>query len=171
MKNLASYKVMIIALMITFTIPVLAQKTDNNIPSNVTASFATKYPKAEVKKWDVADDGYTAKAKEGSHKYFATFDKYGNWVKTVTKHNWSWDIDPVVKKAFRKSKYGYWHVYAVAVIDSPTGQICQVMVNDTNHPVDALHQDILSKEHLLVFKMNGELVEEKDITPSLQVKG
>jgi Putative beta-lactamase-inhibitor-like, PepSY-like len=170
MKNSKSIKTLFIVLMMFYTNHIIAQGSKkNDIPSNVSTAFAAKYPKAEVKNWTADTTGieYTATAKESHHKYYATFDKNGKWVETVTKYNWSWDLSPIVKKAFRKSKYGYWHVYSVNVVDSPSGQICKISVNNTNHPVDAYHQDVLPLEHLLIFKMNGDFVEERNITASL----
>ena len=167
MKKLISVKALLIVLVILYSSHTTAQSKNADVPSTISTAFTAKYPKAELKNWKAIDDGYTATAKEGHHKYFATFNKDGKWIQTVTKYNWSWNLTPVVKKAFRKSKYGYWHVYHVDVIDAPSGQFCQIMVNDTNHPVDALHQDVLPREHLLIFKMNGDFVDEKNISASL----
>ena len=149
--------------MIFCTNTIFAQSdSKNNVPGAVITAFAAKYPKAEVKNWAIENDEYTAKAKGDNGKYFATFDKNGDWVKTVSKFNWPWHLTPVVRKAFKNSQYGAWHIYGINIVEKPSGQFYQVMVDDANHPVDAFHQNVSTQNRLLEFKSDGELVKEKN---------
>ncbi len=143
---------------------IFAQNNNKNIvPGNVLAALNTKYPQAEVKNWNIVNNEYTAKAKDDHHKYYATFDKNGNWIKTTSKFNWPWHLSPAVKKAFRKSNYGSWHIYGINIVETPSGKFYQVMVDDTTHPIDALHQNVQTENRLLEFKPNGELMKEENI--------
>ncbi|HTE01183.1 MAG TPA: PepSY-like domain-containing protein [Mucilaginibacter sp.] len=160
MKSLRSYKMYFIALTMFYTNHILAQST-NDVPSIVSTAFATKYPKAEVKKWNVVNHEYIAKAKEGRHKYNATFDQKGNWIMTATKINWPWKLPAVVKASFKKCKYKNWNMYSVKLIDKPTGQFYQILVDDRNHPVDIFHQNLVTENRLVEIKSNGELVKER----------
>jgi len=164
MKNFKSYIAIIIVVMIFCATTVNAQFVDkNNVPANVTAAITAKYPKADVKSWQLTNGAYTAKVKEGGNKYFVTFDKNGAWVYTVSKHNWPGALSPVVKKAFNKSNYGAWHIYGVNIVDSPKGQIYQVMIDDSNHRVNARHNEIFTDNRMVEFKSTGEFVGEKDV--------
>lgn len=146
-------------LMAFYTSHVLAQN-DRNIPETVIKAFAARYPKAEVKSWTVGNNGYTAKAKEGGHKYFATFDKNAGWIGTTTKVNWPWNLPPAIKIAFKKSKYGAWNIYTVNILESASGRFYQIVVDDRNHPVDIFHQELVNERRLLEFRSNGEFIKE-----------
>jgi hypothetical protein len=163
MKSLKSY-IAIIVVMILFCANSTAQaKTVNDVPSAVANAFKTKYPNATVKNWDLADNIYTAKAKDEHGKYYASFDNNGNWVNTTIKYNWPGHLTPAVKKAFRNSEYSGWHIYGVNVIESPSGQSYQVLVDDANHKINSNHQELFTLDHLLEYKANGELMQDKSL--------
>jgi len=165
MKVLKFLKALIIIVMISCTTQAIAQsnsKTD--VPSAVLAAFTAKYPNATIRSWNTGKNEYTAKAKEGSHKYFATFDKNGAWIQTVSKHNWPGSLSPAVKKAFNKSEYAAWHIYGVNIVDSPSGQVYQVMIDDSNHRINARHQEQFTDNRMVEFKSTGEFIGEKNIT-------
>ena len=155
---------MIILLMVICASHAIAQSNVNNpMPTAVTTAFTTKYPNATIKNWNVINDEYTAKAKDDHHKYYATFDKNGTWLKTTTKFNWPWHLSPVVRKAFKKSEYGAWHIYGINIIETPAGEFYQVLVDDANHQADALHQEIFTRNRVLEFKPDGELIKGNNI--------
>jgi len=150
--------------MVFCTTFIFAQSNNKNeIPATVQAAFTAKYPNAQVKDWDVANDQFTAKAKEASHKYFATFDKNGNWVNTVTKYNWPGHLSPPVKAAFKKSEYSSWHIYGINIVQSPAGQVYQVMVDDANHKINSNHQELFTVNHTIEYTQDGNQVKENII--------
>jgi hypothetical protein len=165
MKKLRCYTALIMLVMIFCTSNIIAQSNNKNeVPATVLAAFAAKYPNAAIKNWNVNNGEYIAKAKAGNRKYFATFDNKGAWIKTVSKFNWPGSLSPLVRKAFNKSKYSAWHIYEINLVDTPSGQFYQVMVDNTNPPIDAFHQDLQISDWLLEFKSNGELISERNIT-------
>ena len=164
MKNFKLYSALTIIVMVFCVAQVSAQTVDkNNVPAVVLASFSSKYPAAEAKGWKINNDEYTTKAKEGGHKYFATFDKNGAWIYTVSKHNWPGALSPEVKRALNKNGYGIWHIYGVNIVDSPKGQIYQVMIDDSNHRINARHNEIFTDNRMVEFKSTGEFIGEKNV--------
>ncbi len=162
MKNLKLYMATVVLAMIFCTSNIIAQSNKKiEIPTTILTTFASKYPKATVKNWSMNNNEYTAKAKEGGHKYYATFDENGRWIKTVSKYNWPWKLSPVVRKAFYKSEYGAWHIYGVHIIETPSGEFYQVLIDNTNQPADALHQSVLTVNKVVEYKSTGEFIKEK----------
>ena len=159
MKNL-KLNIAGVILAITFcTTNVIDQSINkNDVPANVLTAFTTKYPKADIKNWQVADNEYTVKIKEDGHKCYVSFDKDGNWLRTTSKFNWPWHLTPVVKKAFKDSEFGGWHIYGVNIIETHLGKFYQVLVDDANHPIDASHQEIFTENRIIEFKSTGEVV-------------
>ncbi|MBB3055767.1 PepSY-like domain-containing protein [Mucilaginibacter gotjawali] len=164
MKSIKTYTALTIMAMVFCTSLIFAQANNKNeVPANVQAAFTAKYPNAQVKDWEAVNEQFTAKAKEAGHKYFATFDKNGNWVNTVTKYNWPGHLSPPVKEAFKKSEYSGWHIYAINIVESPAGQVYQVMVDDANHKINANHQELFTVNHTIEFKQDGNQVKQNII--------
>ncbi len=164
MKSLKSYTALIIIAMIACATSIFAQSNNGaDVPQNIAAAFKTKYPDAQVKSWITNNDGYTAKAKGSNGKYFASFDKSGNWTKTVTTYYWPGHLTPEVRNAFRKSEYGGWHIYRTNVVETPAGKFYQVLVDDSNHKINANHQELFTEDRLVEYKATGELVVDKNI--------
>ena len=160
MKKLKSIKVLFIVWMMFCTNHIIAQGNTTGVPSTVIKAFTAKYPKAEVKNWNALNNEYTARAKENGHGYYATFDQNGKWIKTTTKVNWPWHLPLVIKTAFKKSKYGSWNIYTVRIVEEPTGQLYQLIVDDRNHPVDMFHDNLVTENRVVDFKSNGEFITE-----------
>jgi len=161
MKSIKSPVALAIVAMVFCTSLIFAQSNNTTeVPAAVQSAFAAKYPNAQVKNWEATNNRFTAKAKEAGHKYFATFDKNGNWVNTITKYNWPGHMSPNVKQAFKKSEYGSWHIYGINIVESPAGQVYQVMVDDANHKINANHQELFTVNHTIEFKQDGNLVKE-----------
>src|ERR1700722_3187574 len=91
MKFLKSYIAMIIIVMVIGITNTFAQSS-NSTPNAVSKAFTAKYPKAEIKKWSETNGSFTAKAKDGRQKFFATFDQNGNWLSTASKINGSGNL-------------------------------------------------------------------------------
>jgi hypothetical protein len=165
MKNLRSY-IAIITVALVFCAANINAQNNSDIPNAVTAAFAAKYPKAEIKSWNLVNDLYVAKAKDENGKYSASFDKSGAWVKTTIKYSWPWHLKPEVKAGFKKSKYSAWHIYAVNKVEKPTGEFYEILIDDANHKISAFHQELLTTNWLLEFKANGEFITERNINDS-----
>lgn len=154
--------------MVSYSNHILAQN-NTSVPEMVAASFAKKYPAAEVKKWNSSNNKFTAVAKEHGHKCLVTFDQKGNWLNTTTKVNWPWKLPQVVKAAFKKSEYKNWNMYSVRIIDKPTGQFYQILVDDRNHPVDIFHQNLVTEKRKVEIKSNGDIVNQTEDTENVSL--
>lgn len=56
-----------------------------DVPKKITTTFKAKYPTAEEVIWSMADDIYTAEFVLDGYDAIETFEKNGNWIKTVTE--------------------------------------------------------------------------------------
>jgi|SRR5471030_2701686 len=167
MKNLKSYIALVILLMIFCTSNIMAQAVmKNNIPDAVVAAFTAKYHKAEIKKWTVTNDGYTAKAKADGHTFYTTFDKNSQWVETTSKIAWSWDLPTDVKGALKHSKYAAWRVDKLKKVETPSGSFYQVLIDNLYLQPDADHA-AFADNYVLSFKPDGELFGKKSISSML----
>jgi len=146
---------------------IIAQNTNNaNIPNTVVASFSEKYPKAEIKKWEIKDDQYTAKATEDHHSFYATFDKSSQWVKTTSKISWSWNLPSEIKLALKKSKFAAWRVDGIKKVETTTGNSYQVLV-DNLYQQTVGSQVSSAENYILEFKPNGDLFDKKSVSSPL----
>ena len=157
MKFLKSYSALIIIALILVASNTFAQSS-NNIPNTVTAAFSAKYPKASIKKWSEANNSYTAVARDGGQKFYATFDQSGNWVSTASKIRWSWNLPSDVSASLRNSKYAAWKIDGIKKVDSPSAGIYQVCVDDRFLHRDGAHADVFTNNKVLNIKANGEIV-------------
>jgi hypothetical protein len=166
MKNFKLYMALIVMVTIFCANTVFAQKSSKNVPATVVAAFTSKYPKAEIKNWDISNDEFTAKAKEGDHKFYVTFDNNGTWVKTASKINWSWNLPADVRASLKSSKYAGWRVDGVKKIESPTGEFYQVLVDNVYLQVDADHA-VFAENWIVNFKPGGEIFATQSISSPL----
>lgn len=165
MKNSRMMKVVLVMVMSLFiTIDVAEAKNAVNIPQAVVMSLNSKYPGAVVKKWAVKNNAYTAKAVINGHKYFATFDKRGNWISTASNTNFAYKMPKVINKAYQKSPYNNWTVYFAKKVEKPTGEFYHLLVDDVNLHVGINHQQVYTQDKMLEFKADGMLTGIKDIT-------
>jgi len=154
--------VMVMGLLITNGIA--QAKDEPGIPQAVVQSLNSKYPGAIVKKWKMQDNAYTAKAVVDGHKYFATFDKHGNWISTASTVNFAYKMPKVINSAYQRSPYNNWTVYFAKKVEKPSGEFYQLMVNDVNLHVGINHQLVYTQDKMLEFKADGMLTSIKDIT-------
>jgi hypothetical protein len=167
MKILKLYTALIIMLMIGYTNNIIAKPiSKNDVQANVIATFTAKYPKAEVKGWQLANDEYTAKAKENGRKFFATFDKNGQWIKTTIQISWSRNLPADVRAALKESKYAAWRVDKIKKIETPDGEFYQVLVDNVDQQIDADHMGF-AENYVLNFKPGGEIFAEQSISSPL----
>jgi hypothetical protein len=165
MKNSGMFKVMLVIVTGLFITNGIAQAKDqSNIPQAVVSSLNNKYPNAIIRKWEVQDNAYTAKTIVNGHKYFATFDKSGNWVSTVSNVNWAYKMPEVINSAYQKSPYNNWSVYFAKKVEKPSGEFYQLLVDDVNLHVGINHQLVYTQDKMLEFKADGMLTGIKDIT-------
>ena len=156
---------MLVTIMGLFITNGIAQaKSETNIPQVVMLSLNNKYPGAIVKKWTVQGNVYTAKAVVDGHKYFATFDKHGNWISTASNVNWAYKMPKVINSAYQKSPYNNWTVYFAKKVEKPSGEFYQLLVDDVNLHVGINHQLVYTQNKMLEFKADGMLTGINDIT-------
>jgi len=169
MKNSKTVKLMLVMVMGLFITNGIAQaKSENDIPQAVVLSLNNKYPGAIVKKWKVQNNAYTAKTIVGGHKYFATFDKSGNWVSTASSVNWAYKLPKIIRSAQQKTPYNNWTVYFAKKVVKPSGEFYQLMVDDVNLHVGVNNQAVLTQDKMLEFKADGTLTRIKDISSNPQ---
>jgi len=161
MKKSFFYAVTIIVAVISCSYQLNAQNPDSLlIPESVRTAIAKKYPGAEVKKWRVIPNGYTAKTKKNGQKYSVTFDHDANWISTESKLNWPWHMPIAVKNAYKKSNYSNWNIYQIRIVDSPAGLVYRIFVDDRNHPVDIFHQGQTIRNRTLTVKPDGKVIDD-----------
>ena len=158
--------VMVMGLFITNGIA--QAKSDNDIPQVVVLSLNNKYPGAIIKRWKVQDNAYTAKTIVGGHKYFATFDKNGDWISTASSANWAYKLPKIIRSAHQRSEYNNWTVYFAKKVQKPTGEFYQLLVDDQNLHVGVNNQSVYTRDKMLEFKADGTLTGIKDITSDPQ---
>jgi hypothetical protein len=164
MKNSKCYRLIAIMVMVlTTTFSFAGNKDENTVPAVVVASFNTKYPDAKLEKWQVKDDGYTAKAIIDHHKYFATFDKNGNWVSTASTISWSWSLPATIKAAYNKSTYNSWNIFESKKIEKPSGEFYQLWIKSRTVSTLYPHPYLTRSQKLLDFKTNGQLAAVHDV--------
>lgn len=151
-----------------FCPPIIFAQTNvkNEVPPGVVAAFATKYPGAELKKWEITNNEYTAKAVEGRKKFYATFSKENNWVKTTSKISWSKNLPPLVNASLKKSLYASWKIDGIKKVETPDSVFYEVLVDNLYQQIDADHAGF-AENLVLNFKPAGELFEKKAISSAL----
>lgn len=164
MKNLKFPKLIIIIVMIVFSSKINAQSVHNDVPENVAKALSTKYPDAKVKHWKTKNDLYIAAISANHHKYFAAFDKNGNWVATTSTFRWPWSLPVNVKQAFKHSGYYSWNMYLGKKVEKPSGVSYQLLIDNSNTAGVALANTNLTTDRLLEFTADGTLMANKDIT-------
>jgi Putative beta-lactamase-inhibitor-like, PepSY-like len=165
MKNLKLFMITLAMLTVVLSIKTTAQTNDTKaIPQVVTASFKTKYPGVEIKRWKTENNKYVAKATIDNHKCFASFDANGNWLNTTSRIAWPWKLPKTVKEAFGRTKYNNWHIYTVMKVEKPSGESYALMIDNGNLQIDATHQSVVPSDKLLEFKSDGILTQVIDVS-------
>jgi len=166
MKFLHSTIALIVVTMIICSVNTFAQ-TANNIPNTVTAAFATKYPKARIKKWVETNGSYTAEARDSHQKFFAVFDQNGHWVSSALKINWSRNLPSQVQASIRNSKYAAWKIDGIKKVESPSEALYQVCVDDHFLHRDGAHAGAFTNSKVLNIKADGQIIAENNISSPL----
>jgi len=167
MKNFKLYVAVIIMMMICYTSNSIAQASGkNDVPANVLAAFKARYPRADIKNWEISNNEYTAKAKEDGKKFYASFDQNSQWVKTASQINGSWNLPGDVKAALKGSKYAAWRVDKIKKIETPDGDFYEVLVDNVYQQIDADHMGF-TENYVLNFKPTGEIFAEQSVKSAL----
>lgn len=101
------------AVLMVIVLPVIgrAQRSvsPENVPTEVSKAFTTKYPGQQVEKWKHEDSIYSAIYNKSGIKYAADFLTSGKWLQTsyrITRKK----LPQEVKNAIRQSKYASWRI-------------------------------------------------------------
>lgn len=165
MKKLEIFKAAAVMMMVCFSAVSIAQPANyDGIPPVVMASVSKKYPGAKIKKWQIKNGDYTAKAIIGGHKYAITLNKNGDWLSTASIIGWAHALPKVVNTAYRKTSYNTWHIYLEKKVEKPTGEFYQLLVDDSELHIGQNHEPVYTVNKLLEFKADGTLAMIKDIT-------
>lgn len=165
MKILKIFKAAILLMIVLFATALYAQPNGSkNVPETVVESLKQKYPTAELKGWKVNDGLYTAKIRLDGKKYFTNFDANGNWVNTVSKVSWTWDLPKPVNEGFKNSEYRSWNIYDIHQVAKPTGVYYQLTVNNANSTEIAYSAGHFATERLIEFNTNGAITSTRELT-------
>jgi hypothetical protein len=165
MKNSKIFKTVTILMIVLFAAALNAQPHDTkNIPETVVAALKQKYPTAELKGWNVNDDVYTAKIRLDGKKYFTAFNKNGDWINTVSKISWTWDLPKPVNEGFKNSQYRSWNIYDIHQITKPSGVFYQLTVNNANFTEISHSEGHFATERQIEFNVNGALTSTRELT-------
>jgi hypothetical protein len=168
MKSSKIFLITVIMLMVVFSINTIAQtSSEKAIPQNVISAFSAKYPGAIVKSWKAEHDQYIAKAIINNQKCFVKFDQDGGWINTMSKIKWTWNLPKDVLASYKKTKYRAWHIDYLTKVESPSGDLYQVIVDDSNLQPDADHALLFASDKLLEFNPDGILTQAFDVTDNL----
>jgi len=140
-----------------------AQGKNNKVPEAVVSSFNSKYPNVQVKSWKTHDQMYTAKIIMDRKKAFASFDASGNWINTVSKVSWTWDLPKPVNNGFKNSTYRSWNIYDIHQIEKPSGVYYQLTVNNANSTEIAYSAGHFATERQIEFNTEGALTATRDL--------
>jgi len=156
------FKAVTILMMVLFATAIYAQSNNSkNVPETIVSALKQKYPAAELKGWKVSDDVYVAKISLDGKKCFAAFDVNGNWINTVSKVSWSWDLPKNVNAAFKNSGYQSWNIHQVA---KPSGLYYQLTVNNANSTEIANSAGHFATERQIEFNADGTLTATRELT-------
>ena len=146
---------------------VFAQNSNNTIPTAVSTAFIAKYPMATIKTWHTDKTGFVAKATAGNQKFYAAFDQNGNWVNTVSKISWSWNLPSDVRTSLKEGKYAAWRIDGIKKVETPGKNFYQVCVDNGYLQQDADHASAFTDNKVLDFNASGEVFAETNISSPL----
>ena len=141
--------------------------TTQEIPKAVIDSFSAKYPHVSVKSWEIKDQNYTAKFLLDGRKFWAAYDKKGNWLNTMSKINWTWKLPKQVLNGLKHSQYASFKVNGIKDVQTPSKHFYQVLVDDSTAQPDADHAAVFTQNYVLAFDSNGVLFSKKSISSPL----
>jgi hypothetical protein len=164
-KKLQNMKKLIILIAIAmFSETMIAQA--NKIvepPQPVSAAFASRFPNAQLKKWELRKEGYIADFRLDGRKLFAYYAADGSWKGTETPIKWTKNLPAAVKEGWRNGDYSAWTVLDIKRIETPEQPLYTLHVNNGNL-LDANKHDAYLEEYVLFFNEKGEMV-RKDRMP------
>ena len=167
MKNFKLHAAFIVMFIGSYNNNIFAQTNSRNIiPDNVIVAITAKYPNAEIKNWESTNNEYTAKVKENGHKFYATFDKNSQWIKTTSQVSRWRNLPANVRATFKESKYASWRVDKLKKVEAPSGDFYQVLVDNLYQQIDADHMGF-AENYVLNFRPSGEIFAEQNISSPL----
>jgi hypothetical protein len=134
----------------------------NAVPQKILSAFQLKYPSAQVKKWNMNNDGYVTKFFLNKKEYLAYYTADADWVRTETKIKWTWKLPAAVKTALHSSEYASWYVDEMKQVETPGEHKYMIHVDDGNK-LDSDHHDAFKEDFMLYFSANGELIKKEKL--------
>jgi uncharacterized protein YxeA len=119
------------------------------IPSEVTDSFAARYPHAQKVSWKDNLTNFEAQFILNSYEMSADFNSKGEWQSSEKKIKFE-ELPSAVQDGFSKSKYSNWEKLSVAEIEK-NGEQLQYRVY--------VKKSTVEKKYLF-FDANGKLVRD-----------
>jgi hypothetical protein len=137
---------------------IAAHKPSSTVPSAVTSAFEKRYPDAQVKKWKaVSNNDFAVRFRYHNARYTALFQPDGRWEKTVRMYALTHQTPEGVREGFRHSGYEGCNIDGVKEVMTP-GQHLYVIAVDDGDYFDANHHDAFTRDFLLTFTADGQLV-------------
>jgi hypothetical protein len=148
-------KKLISALFFTLAIVAIALGNGIDVPKKVNAAFVAKFPAAEFVEWAMENGDYTAQFSEEDYSISCSFDKTGNWTKTITEI-YEEDLAETIT-TFLKENYYSSSVVLVAKIETPDDISYSVSI-EVEIESDDEEEDVETKGYTLIFNKDGKLI-------------
>ena len=155
-------KKLLFVLVVVFVAETMIAQADTAVivPQAVSSAFTTRFPTAQLKKWEQRQQGYIAVFRQNGQKLFAYYSADGSWIGTEFPISWSKDVPVAVKKAWKKDGYASWKRDEVKRIDYPDSLVYVVYV-DNSPTLNAEHMYIDAEKWALFYNQKGELVRKE----------
>ena len=139
---------------------VLAQKS---IPQNIAFAFSSKYPKANLLKWEIKNGNFILNFNLDKKKYLAVYSPKADWLRTERKVSFSSKLPSAVKKGLRSSDYAAWTISGIKHVEEPGSQVFLIQVHNGNM-LSADHSYLYKIDLLLSFNNLGELIVKRELS-------
>jgi hypothetical protein len=131
------------------------------LPKEVSNAFLKKYPAARFKKWDLKDNDYVLKYADNKKIHFTWFSADGIWLKTETKHHFTYSMPDAVKSGWKKSGFILWDIENIKEVETPYLHQFVMTVVDI-HSYD-LENRGSQRKFELTFALNGKLLKKQEM--------
>ncbi len=108
------------------------------VPQEVQTAFSAKFPKAQLKSWNIESGQYVAYFTSDNRESEATYDLAGNWVSTLTIYRHLFKhLSPVMRDELRNSVYSSYHLDQVKSLQMPNMDMLLFTLDNDNGNISA----------------------------------
>ncbi len=155
-------KKVLFVLVVAFISETMIAQADTavTVPPAVVSAFNSRFPSAQLNKWQQRPQGYIAVFRQNGQKLFAYYSADGSWIGTEFPIHWSNDVPQAVKQGWKNSNYAGWKRNEVKRIDYPDSLV-YVLYVDNSPTLNAEHMAIDAEKWALFFDQKGNLVRKE----------